>query len=90
MNYKDMVVFGIVLITIVFIASYIWIMINGGIASDEDTTFCKEHGGTYNYFFNIPLNACSITDCNQTFDGITYCNSQMFNIRNNKFISIWK
>lgn len=72
---------------LIFLIVFSILLISMELVSDEDVRFCEVNGGEQNKSWvgkNIP--GCEIFSCNKAFNGITYCETKMFKIKNNKFI----
>jgi len=58
---------------------------NGGPATENTYKMCVGEDKEVYQINGVFVNACKIKDCNQKFDGITYCTERVFIVCGNDF-----
>ena len=75
---KEVMAFFVICIFVMMIFIAI-INSNGGPGTDNTYKICSGEGQEVMIgLFGQPYNACIIKDCNQQYDGITYCDKRTF------------
>lgn len=87
MNSKGQAIVIFLMIFSVSIFFLVLIIIDADLVSNEDVLFCESQSGEQIYsIIGQPKPGCKFTSCDKSFDGIIYCETKTFKVKNNQFV----